>query len=363
MNRMKLILGISGTAKNTGKTTTTISLLNHFTSQGIKLGLTSIGYDGESVDNVTGLPKPRLLVPRGVLVVTASRCLEVSSAKLKVIEALPIPTPLGKLLCAIVEREGLVVTAGPNQTRYLRAVREWLYRHGAELIIADGALNRIAPMIETDGFILATGASYKPDSQLIALDAQHLAEACNCSAAPEDLLQGEAFKTGTTVVWGKNGKILAATSHSLLDPKELEPLNRVVQQAVGFYCPGLITTPSLKRLMEIPFASDMVWVLQDPTKILIANEPSLIHGFLMKIKEAGGSVAYRNPLPLLAITVNPFYPQYRYETNNYEPAYVERSELKQYVAKAAKVPVFDVVQDDCRGLTDVILSFSRSKSL
>ena len=113
--------------------------------------------------------------------------------------------------------------------------------------------------------------------------------------------------------------------------------------------------------MEIPFPSAMVWVLQDPTKVLIANEPGLIHGFLLKLREAGSTVVYRNPLPLLAITVNPFYPQYRYETNNYEPAYVERTELKQSVADAAKVPVFDVVQDDCLGLANVILSFGCPK--
>ncbi|ODA39679.1 hypothetical protein [Desulfosporosinus sp. BG] len=356
MSHRQLILGVSGTAKNTGKTTTTISLLNYFTLQRIKLGLTSIGYDGESVDNVTGLPKPRLFVPRGVLVVTAARCLEVSSAKLSVIETLPIPTPLGKLVCAKVEREGLVVTAGPNQTRHLRTVREWLYRHGAELIIVDGALNRMAPMVETDGLILATGASYKPDSQQVAFDAQYLAEACNCLPVPQDLVREGLLNVGTTVVWGKNHKILAATTQSLLEPGELEPLERVAQQAVGLYCPGLITPSCLRRLMEIPFAPAMLWVMQDPTKILIANEPSLIHGFLLKIREAGSSVVYRKPLPLLAITVNPFYPQYRYETDNYEPAYVERSELKELVAKAAKIPVFDVVQDDCLGLASVILA-------
>lgn len=359
MSRMRLILGISGTAKNTGKTTTTISLLNHFAMQGIKLGLTSIGYDGESVDNVTGLPKPRLFVPRGIFVVTAERCLEVSSAKLSVIETLPIPSPLGKLVCTVVEREGLVVTAGPNQTRHLSTVREWLYRHGAELIIADGALNRMAPMVETDGLILATGASYKPDSRQVALDAEYLAEACNCLSMPQDLAREGLIDTGTTVVWGRNGKILAATTQSLLEPGALGPLERVAQQAVGFYCPGLITPSCLRRLMEIPFASEMLWVLQDPTKILIANEPSFIHGFLVKLREAGSSVVYRNPLPLLAITVNPFYPQYRYETNNYEPAYIERSELKQQVAEAAKVPVFDVVQDDCLGLANVILYYQK----
>lgn len=361
MSNMHLTLGIAGTAKNTGKTTTTIALLDHFISQGTKLGLTSIGYDGEFVDNVTGLPKPRIFVPSGVLVVTAERCLKVSSAKLNVIETLPIQTSLGKLVCAVVEREGLVVTAGPNQIRHVRTVREWLYRHGAELIIVDGALNRMSPMVETDGFILATGASYKLDSQQVAIDAHFLAEACNCLPIPSDLVPNELLDTSSTVIWGKNGKILASTNQFLLQPAELESIAEAAQQAAGFYCPSLITSTCLRRLLEISFASEMVCVLQDPTKILIGNEPSLVNKFFDKLRKAGSPVFYRHSMPLLAITINPFYPKYRYETNDYEPAYVERSELKQQVAEAAKVSVFDVVEDNGLGLANLILAVGYSK--
>ncbi|HEX3032111.1 MAG TPA: hypothetical protein VHS59_07700 [Bacillota bacterium] len=354
---MRLTLGIAGTAKNTGKTTTTICLLNHFSNQGVKLGLTSIGYDGETVDNVTGLPKPRLFVPSGVLVVIAERCIQVSSAKLSVLETLPIPTPLGKLVCALVEREGLVVMAGPNQIKHVRTVREWLYSHGAELIIVDGALNRMAPMVETDGFILATGASYKPDSQEVARDAGYLTVACNRDKVPQELIQAGLLQGGSTVVWGKDGKILASTSQSLLLPQDVEPFTEAAREASGFYCPGLITAACLRCLLSIPFASGMVFVLEDPTKILIGSEPRLVYEFFAKLKEAGSSVVYRTPMPLLAITVNPFYPRYRYETKDYEPAYLQPSELKQLVAAATEIPVFDIVQEDCEKLIEVILSF------
>ncbi|MBA7549071.1 hypothetical protein ES705_41544 [subsurface metagenome] len=54
------VLGILGTAKNTGKTTTTSTLLKIANNRNLSVGITSIGYDGEDVDNITGLPKPRI---------------------------------------------------------------------------------------------------------------------------------------------------------------------------------------------------------------------------------------------------------------------------------------------------------------
>ncbi|MBU4562316.1 hypothetical protein KKB17_02785, partial [bacterium] len=54
------VLGILGTAKNTGKTTTTSALLEIANNKNLSVGITSIGYDGEDIDNITGLPKPRI---------------------------------------------------------------------------------------------------------------------------------------------------------------------------------------------------------------------------------------------------------------------------------------------------------------
>lgn len=356
MSSINFTLGIAGTAKNTGKTTTTIALLNYFNSKGIRLGLTSIGYDGESVDNITGLPKPRLFVPKETFVVTAERCLEVSSAKLSIIEKLPISTPLGNLVCCVVEREGLVVTAGPNQTKHVRTVREWLYNHGAEIIIVDGALNRMAPMVETDGFILATGASYKADINQIALDASYLANVCNYPTLAQDFKKKSLLNTRATVIWDENGNVLASTSLSLFDAGQLEPLAKVASRAEGLYCPGLITSSCLKQMPKIAFPEEMSFVFENPIKILVGNEPGLAYDVFANLREKGNSVAYYHPLPLLAITVNPFYPKFRYESNDYEPAFVDPIKLKQSVADLTHIPVFNVVEDGSERLAEAILS-------
>lgn len=346
-------VGIAGTAKNTGKTTTTVALLNHFQSRGVSLGLTSIGYDGETIDNVTGLPKPRIFAPKGIWVVTAERCLEASSAKIAVKERLAIGTPLGKLVGGVVEREGLLVTAGPNQSCYVREVREWLYREGVELVIVDGALNRIAPMVEADGLILATGAAYMVDIHDLALHAHYLDIICSCRE-PE-LLPEKLAEFATTVMWNASGKIIAETGVSLLNPFQLEPFRDVSSFAAGLYCPGVIMPGCLKRLMDFPFSKGMQYIFSDPTKLILGNDVAMVHDFLEWTTLKEGSVSYKKALPLVAITVNPFYPNFRYETNNYEPAFVDREKLLTHVSALISVPVLDVVSDGCEQLAKIIL--------
>ena len=130
------VLGIAGTAKNTGKTTTTVAIINQWPRHQ-HLAVTSIGYDGESKDNVTGLPKPRLNVPAGALVVTAEGCLEAGSARLETIEKTDLTTPLGRLVICRVRSSGLVVLAGPNSQSALRFVIDRLREQEIELPLVD----------------------------------------------------------------------------------------------------------------------------------------------------------------------------------------------------------------------------------
>ena len=112
---MSLIIGIAGTAKNTGKTTTTSVILGELYEKKIQVGLTSIGYDGEEIDNITGLPKPRLLLNKGTILATAEKCLKAGSAVYDILETTNITTPLGKICIVKVVEEGLAVVAGPTK--------------------------------------------------------------------------------------------------------------------------------------------------------------------------------------------------------------------------------------------------------
>ena len=73
-----MIIGIAGTAKNTGKTTALGALIREATSRRLRVAVTGIGYDGEERDTITGLPKPRLDLPPGTIATTSEACLQVS---------------------------------------------------------------------------------------------------------------------------------------------------------------------------------------------------------------------------------------------------------------------------------------------
>ena len=95
---LELKLGIAGTAKNTGKTTVTAAIMDELRRRGVPFYLTSIGYDGENLDNVTGLPKPKLPVQVGDIVATAEKCLLASTARFETLAQTGVNMTLRLLL-------------------------------------------------------------------------------------------------------------------------------------------------------------------------------------------------------------------------------------------------------------------------
>jgi len=58
-------------------------------------------------------------------------------------------------------------------------------------------------------------------------------------------------------------------------------------------------------------------------------------------------------LTILAITINPFYPLYRYENNQYESAWLDRDKLYNEIKSMVTIPVIDIVRE---GSNDLLIS-------
>jgi len=151
-------LGVVGTAKNTGKTTTLISLMQEAHKRHIPIAVTGIGYDGEAIDNLTLLPKPRVDVFPGVILATAEQCLRHATARFKILEHTEEETSLGKIHIVETVSPGRVLLVGPNKTDALDHVLARLEK-SVPLILIDGALGRMVPMCAADSVVFATGAS------------------------------------------------------------------------------------------------------------------------------------------------------------------------------------------------------------
>ena len=154
-------VAIIGMTKNVGKTVTLNYLVRSFAGSGLVLGLLSAGYDGERFDRLTLKEKPCIFVPEGFMIATARACFEVAEARLELLERSGVSTPLGEVYLGLVRRGGLVELAGPGSSSALKMLSTRLSNLGADRILVDGAINRLAsaaPAV-TGGTILATGAA------------------------------------------------------------------------------------------------------------------------------------------------------------------------------------------------------------
>ncbi|KJS21058.1 MAG: hypothetical protein VR72_12110 [Clostridiaceae bacterium BRH_c20a] len=337
-----IIIGIAGTAKNTGKTTTTSSIMSEVKdNKKLSLGLTSIGYDGEDIDNVTGLPKPRIEVWPGVLVAVAEKCLKVSTAEVEVLEVTKFATPLGKVILGKVTKGGRLVVAGPNKSSELRQVLNKLRHHNLNLIIVDGALNRIAPMVEVDGLILTTGAARKSKISELAFETHCLVEVFNY---PVLNIEHDTFRF-----------------NSILSSDAVDELLRQLETAGTVYINGVIGEKSLMYLLEkAEKLSGKKLIFPDPIKLMVIGDINKIHNIFAQLKHKGIEIGVRKPIKIIALTINPYYPKYRFNSDDYEVSYVDKEKLYEAIAGKVSVNVYNVVEEGGKMLFNDILNYKNN---
>ena len=324
-------VGIAGTAKNTGKTTTMNALLAEIKKEeGFVTAFTSIGYDGESFDNVTGLPKPRIRVWEGCLVAVAEKCLPYSDAEIEIISSTGIETPLGPVLIGRAAKGGKMTLAGPNKRQELRAVLNIFQQMGTDLVIVDGALNRIAPMSEADALILATGAARNTDIDRLAAETGQLVGMFNLPAGD---------RSGMNRV------------SSVLAQKSYETFLTAWAQG-DVYVDGVFCEKFLSQLADsgTGVTSGKRLLFPDPMKVILSGEIGRVEDSLGKLARAGVTTRVAKTVQTLLVTINPFYPQYRMNLQRYEAAYVDKDALQKSIAAQLQIPCFNVMQQGGQGI-------------
>ncbi len=170
-----LTIGILGTAKNTGKTTVLNSALKCLSD--LKVGITSIGFDGEDFDFVTGLPKPKVVVDEGTIVLTSKKAAQTSTAKLELLKSLKLKTPMGEIGVYKVKEIGNVALVGPNSSDDLLFALSKLEEYKLDVLLVDGAANRMMPFQHVDYVVIATGAARTTDLRELFLETKVLVNA------------------------------------------------------------------------------------------------------------------------------------------------------------------------------------------
>ena len=106
-------ISIVGMAKNAGKTTALNYLLEEAIDEGLRLGVTSTGRDGEGTDVVTGTDKPRVFLDTDTIVSVPTQLYELADAGLEILKMTEYGSSLGQIMLCRVVSSGYVQVAGP----------------------------------------------------------------------------------------------------------------------------------------------------------------------------------------------------------------------------------------------------------
>jgi len=284
-------IAIAGMSKNSGKTTTLNHLINGFNAQGICLGLTSIGLDGEQTDLVTNTPKPRIFAPCGSIIATAEKLLttrnrDICGIAKEILSVTDIHTPLGRIAVARTLSGGAVMLAGPSATAQIPPLIYDMSAFGAQKIIVDGAVGRksLAMPNIAQAVVLCVGAALSKSMDSVIMQTRHITDIFNL---PEADLQSEHV-----------------------------------------YIPGAVTDAKLIDLY------DKYVVADDASKILI-TPPAL-----EKMRIRGGALAVKRHINLAAVTINPISP---YGTDFNAAQFLEK------IQAAINVPAYNIGGENYTG--------------
>ena len=294
-------ISVVGMAKNAGKTTTINYLIEEAEDQGVRLGITSTGRDGESTDIVTGTEKPKVYLYPETIVSIPTGLFESASAGLEILRMTKYHTSLGPvMLCRVVD-SGYVQVAGPVLTSDHKVMCNEMISFGAEMVLIDGAIDRraIAQPAASDGIILATGAVLSRDMRKVAQETAYLVSLYDLPEMDEGPVK-EKFASSDKLMVVKNGSEIELEVKTGLDAGNI--LDDFIDKDTEYvYIPGALTSGVISGVHPGKFR-DVVFVVRDPTKIfLTSNEWNVL-------KKKGFNAEVLKNIKVAAISVNPVSP-------------------------------------------------------
>ena len=286
------VISLIGMSKNAGKTTVLNHLIQYFKKNNLSVALTSIGRDGEDTDVVTGTKKPRIYVSAGSIIVTAEALLKLSDVTFEILSLTEYNTPLGRIIITRALSDGFVQIGGASISFQIFEILKNIAPYNVDKVLIDGAINRksISNPLLAEAVVLSAGASLSSDMDEVILKTKHAA------------------------------KILMLQKTVIHEP--------VYDTSHHEYIPGAITDTKIRTLL---FSGKNLKgyqiVCDDPSKVLISVD------IYEKLLKSGAVLTVKNPVNLVAITVNPV------SVNGF---CFPKNLFLQKMTKAVDIPVVDV---------------------
>lgn len=303
IDRLKDYKSIStiGLEKNVGKTETLNYILKKLAQKNYKVALTSIGIDGENVDQVTATAKPEIYLPKGTLFVTSEKHYKLKRFQAEILDVSERTTALGRLITGRALGEGYILLSGPSNGTWVKEIIDNTLEKGADIMLVDGALSRLSvgsPII-TEGIILSTGAAVSLNMGEVIKKTRHVINLLKLLRIEDHLRERiENLEDGIYLL-GK--EIRKLPIKSLLHFNTLKE-NIFKEGNVKLYITGVITERFIDSVSRQENIENIEIIAKDFTKIF--TSPEVLNKYFRK----GGRLKVVLDTKLIGITINPVAP-------------------------------------------------------
>ena len=324
-------LSIVGLEKNTGKTECLKYVLDRLPVPTKRIAVTSIGIDGETVDQVTRTQKPEIVLREGMYFGTSEMHYRQRRLVSELFDVSDESTSLGRVVTAKAITGGKILLSGPSSASSLRRwMGQMQQRFGIDLIIIDGALSRMssASPAVSQSLILATGAAYSANMATLVSKTAHVVDLVNLELTSEDnirLLEPLDKGLWFVDVDGALHSLDALTSLS----KDIH--FEGMDGCKTLYVAGALVDGFLEKVRKNKDLKQVELVVRDFTKIFVTPQQ-----FRLFVK-SGGQIRVLQKSKLIAVTVNPTSPS----------GYVLDSDiLCGRLSEAIGLPVYDLMKNN-----------------
>ncbi|MCF0200897.1 MAG: hypothetical protein HUK16_05995 [Bacteroidales bacterium] len=322
-------LSIVGLEKNTGKTECLKYVLENLPLAQKRVAVTSIGIDGESVDQVTQTQKPEIVLREGMFFGTSETHYRQRKLLSELIDVSDVNTSLGRVVTAKALTRGKILLSGPSTGASLRRWMREMQRYGIDLVIVDGALSRMssASPAVSESMILSTGAAFSANLQTLVQKTAYVVELINLElTSPENLALLNPIEKGVWAIDGEGHLHDLKVQTSLVKELQLDG----VENCRTLYVAGALVDGFIEKLRQNKKLKGVELVVRDFTKVF-ASEP-VLRPFL----RSGGRLKVLQKSKLIAVTVNPTSPS----------GYVLDSDvLCRTLADTIHIPVYDILKN------------------
>lgn len=307
-----------GMEKNAGKTQTLNYVLGRLrTFSNIKLALTSIGVDGETVDIVTSTSKPEIEIYPDTTFITSQALYAQKEIVSAIEEISKETTALGKLITAKAITRGKVLLGGPSNNKSLKEFIEKLTQTH-DITLVDGALSRKSfgsPSI-TQAMILSTGASLSASLPVVVKKTKFIYQMTQLPQYREHYEDLQQIESGIYAITQEGIIDLQIPSLMMIDKYK----DKIFAKGTRIYVAGALNDKFVQFLKIQKNIKEIEIIIKDFTKIF-AHEDNVLQ-YLNK----GGQIKVLEKTNLIAITANPISPT-SYNFNNEEMLEALRKEI------------------------------------